>query len=291
MLQSAVEYCREPLSAAGLWSQVEDTENEHIYHKELFTLTKMKKDEPHTLAFTIPLFEPLPPCYFVRAISNRWLGVPAPLHASAHHSAISPQVRAISNRWLGVETIVPLPLSELHLPTAQPAHTELLDLRPLPKSVLCDPNWETLFKFSHFNPIQTQVFHTVFHTDQNILVGSPTGSGKTVTAELAVLRLLRAHPGMKAVYIAPLKALVRERLDDWTTKFVKRLGLSLQELTGDSAPDARALATADILATTPEKWDGVSRHWQQRGYVRQVSCCASVGRNLVLSRSRPARVG
>ena len=251
------------LSAAGLWSQVEDTENEHIYHKELFTLTKMKKDEPHTLAFTIPLFEPLPPCYFVRAISNR---------------------------WLGVETIVPLPLSELHLPTAQPAHTELLDLRPLPKTVLCDPNWEALFKFSHFNPIQTQVFHTVFHTDQNILVGSPTGSGKTVTAELAVLRLLRAHPGMKAVYIAPLKALVRERLDDWTTKFVKRLGLSLQEITGDSAPDARALATADILATTPEKWDGVSRHWQQRGYVRQVSRCASVGRDLVLTRSRHVEI-
>ena len=83
------------LSAAGLWSQVEDTENEHIYHKELFTLTKMKKDEPHTLAFTIPLFEPLPPCYFVRAISNRSFGVPAPLHASAHHSAVSPQVRRL----------------------------------------------------------------------------------------------------------------------------------------------------------------------------------------------------
>ena len=75
---------------------------------------------------------------------------------------------------------------------------------------------------------------------------------------------------MKAVYIAPLKALVRERLDDWGAKFVKQLGLSLQELTGDSAPDARALSSADILATTPEKWDGVSRHWQQRGYVRKV---------------------
>jgi hypothetical protein len=28
-------------------------------------LTKLKKDEEHTLTFTIPLFEPLPPCYFV----------------------------------------------------------------------------------------------------------------------------------------------------------------------------------------------------------------------------------
>jgi activating signal cointegrator complex subunit 3 len=75
---------------------------------------------------------------------------------------------------------------------------------------------------------------------------------------------------MKAVYIAPLKALVRERMADWRAKFVEGLGLRMQELTGDVTPDGRALASAHILATTPEKWDGVSRHWQQRGYVRQV---------------------
>ena len=48
-----------------------------------------------------------------------------------------------------------------------------------------------------------------------------------------MLRLLRAHPGKKAVYIAPLKALVRERMDDWGKKFVKKLGYKLEELTGD----------------------------------------------------------
>ena len=72
------------------------------------------------------------------------------------------------------------------------------------------------------------------------------------------------------MYIAPLKALVRERIHDWRAKFVSKLGFSLQELTGDVAPDSAALARADILCTTPEKWDGVSRHWQQRGYVRKV---------------------
>ena len=85
-----------------------------------------------------------------------------------------------------------------------------------------------------------------------------------------VMRLLRAHPGMKAVYIAPLKALVRERMADWGRKFVKGLGYKMEELTGDVTPDARALLSADILTTTPEKWDGVSRHWQQRSYVRNV---------------------
>ena len=66
---------------------------------------------------------------------------------------------------------------------------------------------------------QTQLFHAAFHTDANLLVGAPTGSGKTVAAELAVLRMLRAHAGGSAVYIAPLKALVRERMRDWGARW------------------------------------------------------------------------
>lgn len=42
------------------------------------------------------------------------------------------------------------------------------------------------------------------------------------------------------------------------------------ELTGDFTPDIRALESASVVITTPEKWDGVSRHWKQRGYVRTV---------------------
>lgn len=41
---------------------VEDSENEHIYHSEQWLLTKgMTRDAEHKLAFTIPIFEPLPP--------------------------------------------------------------------------------------------------------------------------------------------------------------------------------------------------------------------------------------
>ena len=43
------------------------------------------------------------------------------------------------------------------------------------------------------------------------------------------------------------------------------------ELTGDSQPDIGLLNSADILCTTPEKWDGISRNWQNRGYVRDVA--------------------
>lgn len=51
----------------------------------------------------------------------------------------------------------------------------------------------------------------------------------------------------------------------------------MEELTGDSAPDALALKHADVLVCTPEKWDGVSRMWKRREFVqvrgRCVCCC------------------
>ena len=64
----------------------------------------------------------------------------------------------------------------------------------------------------------------LYHTDGNVLLGAPTGSGKTVAAELAIFRVFREYPDTKAVYIAPLKALVRERIDDWKVKIERRLG-------------------------------------------------------------------
>ena len=64
-----------------------------------------------------------------------------------------------------------------------------------------------------------------------------------------------------------MKALARERLKDWTPKF-GALGLTVLELTGDAAPDARRLKKADVLITTPEKWDGVTRQWKRRDVAR-----------------------
>jgi len=50
-----------------------------------------------------------------------------------------------------------------------------------------------------------QAFYTLYHTEENVLLGAPTGSGKTISAELAMLHAFREHPGMKTIYIAPLK--------------------------------------------------------------------------------------
>ena len=67
-----------------------------------------------------------------------------------------------------------------------------------------------------------------------------------------------------------LKALVKERMDDWKIKIGQKLNKTMVELTGDVAPDQKAITSADIIITTPEKWDGISRSWQTRKYVRAV---------------------
>ncbi|KAK6061587.1 DEAD/DEAH box helicase, partial [Cooperia oncophora] len=149
--------------------------------------------------------------------------------------------------------------------------TDLLPLDPLPVTTLRNKSFESIYNFAYFNPIQTQIFHCLYNTDENALIGAPTGSGKTLCAELAIFRLLQKYPGKKCVYIAPLKALVRERVSDWREKFEKKMGYRVVEVSGDYTPDVSTLNAAPIMITTPEKWDGITRSWQTREYVRKVN--------------------
>ena len=81
-------------------------------------------------------------------------------------------------------------------------------------------------------------------------------------SELAMLRVFNNTPKQKIIFIAPLKALAKERIIDWKKRLESgSLNKSVLELTGDVTPDLKALQKADVLITTPEKWDGISRNW------------------------------
>ncbi|KAL1219764.1 DExH-box ATP-dependent RNA helicase DExH12 [Cardamine amara subsp. amara] len=229
------------------WIIVEDNDGEKILHHEYFLLKKQYINEDHTLNFTVPIFEPLPPQYFVRVVSDK---------------------------WLGSQSVLPVSFRHLILPEKYPPPTELLDLQPLPVTALRNPNYERLYQdFKHFNPVQTQVFTVLYNTNDNVLVAAPTGSGKTICAEFAILRNLQegSDGTMRVVYIAPLEAIAKEQFRIWERKFGKGLGLRVVELTGETALDLKLLEKGQIIISTPEKWDALSRRWKQRKYIKQVS--------------------
>lgn len=233
-------------TSESYWIWVENSETSEIYHHEFFILNRRKLYDDHELSFTIPLSDPLPTQIYVRAVSDR---------------------------WLGAETVHAISFQHLIRPDTESVYTDLLNLQPLPISALKNAALEEIYgqRFQYFNPMQTQIFHCLYHTNANVLLGSPTGSGKTIACELAMWWAFREKPGSKVVYIAPMKALVRERVKDWGARLTRQMCLKLVELTGDNTPNTRTIRDADIIITTPEKWDGISRSWQTRGYVRQVS--------------------
>ena len=234
-------------SAQHWWIWIEDAETDDLHHSSPWTLTRTMIGNKQTLCFTVPVRFPPPPQYIIRVVSDHW-------------------IRAEATATVSFRT--------MNLPESEAGFTPLLDLPPLPLTALNHPQLQTIYgkTIGHFfNPVQTQVFHTLYCTTESVLLGAPTGSGKTLAAELAMWHAFRTRPNTKVVYIAPLKALVKGRLADWQRKWADSMGLRIIELTGDATPDLPTLKRADVIITTPEKWDGITRFWSQRSYVQLVS--------------------
>ncbi|NXH56065.1 HFM1 helicase, partial [Rhabdornis inornatus] len=135
--------------------------------------------------------------------------------------------------------------------------------------------FRSIFKeFPYFNYAQSKALDDLLYTDRNFVICAPTGSGKTVMFELAITRLLMEAPlpwlNIKVVYMAPIKALCSQRFDDWKEKFGP-IGLTCKELTGDTLmDDLFEIHHADIIITTPEKWDSMTRRWRDNSIVQLV---------------------
>ena len=130
-----------------------------------------------------------------------------------------------------------------------------------------DFNLEELFPFESFNAFQSNCFDLIWNSNKNLIVSAPTGSGKTVLFELAIARDIYKPESketnlFKAIYIAPIKALCQQKFMEWSAKF-KKLNLNLLELTGDTEmSDFLIYDKANIIVTTPEKWDSITRKWK-----------------------------
>ena len=236
-------------AAQLFWVIVEDGDGEKILHHEPFSLRAQYAKDEHVISFCVPMHDPLPPQYFIKVVSDRWL------HA---------------------EAVLPVSFRHLILPQKYPPPTELLDLQPLPVSALANPAFVGLYsEFRHFNAIQTQTFATLYQGDENVLVCAPTGSGKTVCAEFAILRLFSTTADAKCVYIAPKDEIALNMFTLWTERLggltVGKAGIRIVQFTGDSTADLKLLESGNLIISTALNWDAISRRWKQRKNVQNVS--------------------
>lgn len=224
---------------------VEDSDSEIILHQETFVLKQKnaKQDLEHRVSFIVPMIEPKPPQYFIRIVSDR---------------------------WLNCERLLPISFKHTILPEKFPPHTGLLDLQPLPFSALKNAELEKLYttvlNYKHMLPIQTQIFKSAYESDESLFVGAPTGSGKTLISELAAHRYLKNTEKQirsAAIYVSSIKALVKDKYEEWQDKF-KSLGYKIGMLSGQSLQDNKTFENSDIVFTTPDCLDMLTRKWTKK---------------------------
>ena len=54
------------------------------------------------------------------------------------------------------------------------------------------------------------VFNALYNSEDNVFIGAPTGSGKTICAEFAILHMLSQNPDSKCVFVTPLQSLAEQ---------------------------------------------------------------------------------
>ncbi|POM58251.1 Pre-mRNA-splicing helicase BRR2 [Phytophthora palmivora] len=114
------------------------------------------------------------------------------------------------------------------------------------------PKWaQGAFKgMESLNRVQSKMFPAAFKTSENLLLCAPTGAGKTNVAMLTILHeVMKARDpetgeidldSFKIVYVAPMKALVQEVVLNLSARLSSAYGIQ-------------------IIVTTPEKWDIITR--------------------------------
>lgn len=125
------------------------------------------------------------------------------------------------------------------------------------------PKYLARFPFKEFNPVQSRVFE-VYEEDANNIIAAATSSGKTVCAELYMAHEVRKRGG-KAMYLVPLKALAKEKIDDWTSDEHHFSDLTLAICTGDyhlTPQRKKELEAADIIIMTSEMLNSRVRNYK-----------------------------
>lgn len=107
--------------------------------------------------------------------------------------------------------------------------------------------------FTHFNPVQSRVVD-IYDNGNNAAIAAATSSGKTVVGEMFLAHEIRKNGG-KGIYVGPLKALAKEKEQDWTNPDHHFGDLKVAIVTGDyrlTKKRVEEVDAADLILMTPE---------------------------------------
>ncbi|KZP00099.1 Sec63-domain-containing protein [Calocera viscosa TUFC12733] len=165
---------------------------------------------------------------------------------------------------------------EVIIPPAKPVPPRVGE-RLMPVSELDNLARGAFPGYKSLNRIQSVVYPTAYGTNENMLICAPTGAGKTDVAVLTILRVISQYlmgdvhslkpaamassirrDDFKIIYVAPMKALAAEIVRK-VGKRLAWLNVKVRELTGDMQMTRQEIAETQMIVTTPEKWDVVTR--------------------------------
>ena len=104
----------------------------------------------------------------------------------------------------------------------------------------------------------------LFIKEDNMLVASPTGSGKTLVAELAMLQTILQFK-KRVVYVVPLKALASEKYKEFNELYSKYFSVHISI---GEVQTQNYIQNFDLLLVTAEKLDSLLRH--SRDFIKDV---------------------
>ena len=115
-------------------------------------------------------------------------------------------------------------------------------------------------------PAQEKAITAGALSGKNLLVCTPTASGKTLIAEIAAIKtILNNH---KALYIVPFVALATEKSKEFKRKWNNTFKIAIS--IGDFDSTDSHLSDYDLIICTAEKLDSLLRH--QAHWINKVSC-------------------
>ncbi len=120
-------------------------------------------------------------------------------------------------------------------------------------------------RLQYLMPPQAIAVRSGLFDGKNIIISAPTASGKTLIAEMAILNSLLK--GKKAIYLAPLRALISEKYEDFSreNKDIKCL-LSI----GDYNEKDYNIDKYDVIFASTEKFDSIIRNSLNK--IRNIGC-------------------